>query len=356
MGQASYAVKSDLAPEDPEFGKERRCGPLVVGPTPSEAKAYAEAKRLAAQTEELLQKDAQRGESDDVTRLNEEIARLKQEKEADAETIRQQRELIASIQSGDQARVEEELRNQFSQMQQRLEGSMSAMKAEKAALQEEFAALQTSLQTATAAIQKLEVEKEELRQKAVSAVSEYAAAQREQVSRKATEHIPSEEQVEMSQEQLMEQMRSLEAMHDALQRDFGRSQQEARQLEEALTETRGLYHSKSQEKIEIEQKLREHEESATQIERRLGDEIQRVKALQESQAKKFMDLCKFWGDVNYTVSKKNQTFRVKDPKGVVLELSIEPKDYTLRDLIDAVNAVYRTRMGAQIASRKSTIN
>jgi hypothetical protein len=56
----------DLAPEDPEFGKERRCGraalggtlltrgtcscgPLVVGPTPSEAKAYAEAKRLAAQ-------------------------------------------------------------------------------------------------------------------------------------------------------------------------------------------------------------------------------------------------------------------------------------------------------------------
>jgi hypothetical protein len=28
----------------------------------------------------------------------------------------------------------------------------------------------------------------------------------------------------MSQEQLMEQMRSLEAMHDALQRDFGRSQ------------------------------------------------------------------------------------------------------------------------------------
>jgi hypothetical protein len=39
-----------------------------------------------------------------------------------------------------------------------------------------------------------------------------------------------------------------------------------------------------------------------------------------------------------------------------LELSIEPKDYTLRDLIDAVNAVYRTRMGAQIASRKSTIN
>jgi hypothetical protein len=117
--------------------------------------------------------------------------------------------------------------------------------------------------------------------------------------------------------------------------------EEARQLEEALTETRGLYHSKSQEKIEIEQKLREHEESATQIERRLGDEIQRVKALQESQAKKvrrprvpasvltgvpgqFMDLCKFWGDVNYTVSKKNQTFRVKDPKGVVVSRSRQP--------------------------------
>jgi len=360
MGQASYAVKSDITESDPHFLKERRCGPIQVGPTPTEARAYQRAladKQAAEQNAEMLQKSVeQRGESEELSKANEEIGRLKQEHENDAIQIQQLQEYIRTLQSEDQAKIEAELRGQFQQMEARLQVTMASLKAEKQALQEEFQQLQHSLATAQAANEKLEAEKEELKQKANQAMIEYAAREQEYLSRKAEGHVASQDEMAMSQEQLLEQIRSLEAMHEALKREFGRQQQEHHELEETLTETRGLYHSKSQEKIEIETQLREHEEKSQAMQQRLAEEVKSAKQLQESQAKKFLDLCKFWGDVQYTITKKNQTFRVKDSKGIVLELAIEAKDYNLRELIDAVNAVYRNRVTAQIASRKSTLN
>ena len=42
MGQA---FASDVTADDPSFAKERRCGPLRVGMSPSEIKAFEEQKK-----------------------------------------------------------------------------------------------------------------------------------------------------------------------------------------------------------------------------------------------------------------------------------------------------------------------
>jgi len=314
-----------------------------LGPSPTEAAEFreiTEARQRAEHEAETLKRNV--AALQNLSNVEEETKSVVREKDAEIEILKAK---IAMLENVDDPKRDELVQKINEQNVARLEATIASLKAEKAQMQEEFKELRVSVLN----MQQLEDEKGELSRRVMSLTAEIATL------KASGSHVASESEVALGADDMQRQIRSMEEMYEKVQRDFQEHQKKHTEVEAELEQTRGLYRSASQEHLQVQQKLKETEESKTEVAQKLQKEIAQVKAVHESAKAKLAELYKFWGDVSYSVTKKNNTFKFKNAANLALELTIEPKDYTLRELIDEVGKLYATKSAQVVSPRKSTV-